>query len=262
MIIKGRSLAHHALRPEQSSADVDLLVDPAKLFELDSALRKDGWVRREERFRGQWDAPHSRTFVHPEWPCDIDVHWFFPGFLADPSVVFDELWSRSTRMPVAHNMCPVPDIASSAMILLLNRVRNGGSSSPTPKVEDWARSLTADGRDDVKSLVARAGCEVTLARPLGDLELLPGSELVDRAEQSRRRDRAATGRHGYVFWSLSHRGADLLSKLRAVVILVTSGATGRGYAVGVTHARRVARGARRALGRQQQTSRSVGHRPS
>lgn len=113
LLIKGESFAYLGLRAQQTSADVDVLVEPGEIARLDALLREHGWIRREELFAGQWDAPHSRTFVHPEWPCDLDVHTFFPGFLADPRVVFESLWDRGTRMTLAHTSCSIPDAAPS-----------------------------------------------------------------------------------------------------------------------------------------------------
>lgn len=250
LLIKGTSLWYLGLRPEQNSLDVDLLVEPSKLDSLDRALRQDGWVRREERFSGQWDAPHSRTFVHPEWPCDIDVHWFFPGFLADRALVFNELWDRQTRMTLAHSVCPIPDVASSALVLLLNRVRSGDPSVPT-EIEVWARSLSVEDRDEVRALIARTGCEATLAPQLVALDLTPPADQVEHGEASRRRDRAATGEHGYAFFRLSHAGAGPLVKLRALGILIAHGGVGRGRGGGAgAQARRMARGARRAVRRE------------
>ena len=51
------------------------------------------------------------------------MHSFYPGFLADPAVVFDALWERRVRMEFAHRECDVPDRVSGILILALHSLR-------------------------------------------------------------------------------------------------------------------------------------------
>jgi glycosyltransferase involved in cell wall biosynthesis len=119
LCVKGPVLSEQELRAPRVSSDADVLVDPARIDDLVSALRRRGW---EERFVA--DVPrilgnHAVTLFHPEWPCDIDVHHGFLGFLAPEKDVFETIWSRrgSTLIAGTEVVCADP-IANSAMLAL------------------------------------------------------------------------------------------------------------------------------------------------
>lgn len=119
LCVKGPVLSEQELRAARVSSDADVLVDPQRVDELVSALRRRGW---EERFVA--DVPrilgnHAVTLFHPEWPCDIDVHHGFLGFLAPEEEVFETVWARrrSTRIAGTEVVCADP-VANSAMLAL------------------------------------------------------------------------------------------------------------------------------------------------
>ena len=122
--IKGPAADHHALREPRLSVDADLLVDPRGFEEFCAALEAHGWHERVARSTPTILEPHSRTYIHPQWPCDIDVHERFPGFFADPAHVFDELWSRREALYVGGVALTIPALVPSMMIGALHALRN------------------------------------------------------------------------------------------------------------------------------------------
>ena len=82
IFVKGMVANHHRTRPIRNSADADVLVEPHRYQDFISLLAGDEWIER------------PKTLIKQTWPCDIDVHQFFPGFLAEPAGVFELLWAR------------------------------------------------------------------------------------------------------------------------------------------------------------------------
>lgn len=124
LVIKGATLHRHSLRHPRSSSDVDLLVAPGDFDAMCTALRSAGWGERDTGFLMGTVPLHSKTFISDGWPCDIDVHSRFPGFLADHETVFEVLWDRRTYMDFAGHPCAVPDRVSSALVLALHSLRS------------------------------------------------------------------------------------------------------------------------------------------
>ncbi|WP_231481677.1 MULTISPECIES: nucleotidyltransferase family protein [unclassified Microbacterium] len=122
--IKGPAADHHALREPRLSVDADLLVDPPAFESFCAALEAQGWHERVARSTPTILEPHSRTYIHPRWPCDIDVHERFPGFFADPADVFDELWNRREALHVGGVALTIPALVPSMMIGALHALRN------------------------------------------------------------------------------------------------------------------------------------------
>ncbi|PJJ65650.1 nucleotidyltransferase family protein [Compostimonas suwonensis] len=167
LFIKGPSLALHGLRPPRVSADVDVLVDPLRFDELFDALVSLGWSERPSTFASRAFTTHSRTLVADGWPCDIDAHHRFPGFLADPAVVFEALWRRRTTMRLAGVRCEVPDRAGSILILALHSLR---SSTAVPRhrgeldhlIGAVGPALSETERADLAELALETGSVATL----------------------------------------------------------------------------------------------------
>ena len=124
LLIKGAALHRLQLRQPRASSDVDILVPPGDFAKVCQALIGAGWQERRVSFLLKAAPNHSRSFIHADWPCDIDVHSHYPGFLADPSTVFDTLWARAEIERFAAQDCLRPDRPSSALILALHSLRS------------------------------------------------------------------------------------------------------------------------------------------
>src|SRR3954452_14707989 len=106
LFIKGPILGQQGLRDAHASIDVDVLVDPRRVGDLRRGLEELGWAIRVPSNAPQVLALHSATYAHPLWPCEIDVHERFPGFLASPQATFDALWPYRTLATVASRAVP------------------------------------------------------------------------------------------------------------------------------------------------------------
>ncbi|WP_164232974.1 nucleotidyltransferase family protein [Microbacterium hydrocarbonoxydans] len=124
LAIKGPVAEHYQLRDPWVSADADILVEPSRFQVFCRELEARGWRQRVARPTPSILESHSTTYIHPDWPCDIDVHNSFPGFFEDPSVVFDELWCKRGTMVVANVAITIPSRPASAAIGALHALRN------------------------------------------------------------------------------------------------------------------------------------------
>ncbi|WP_375163780.1 nucleotidyltransferase family protein [Herbiconiux gentiana] len=200
LIIKGLAAELQGLRAARTYADVDVIAHPAAAQRAISALAKEGWQPRVTLWTADKLEMHSVTLVHERWPCDIDVHHRFPGFLAPPGEVFDLLWQRREQIEVAHSPAFIPDTAASAAILGLHGLRK--PNAPRSKVElgqlvERLRRDSALGAEVVQ-FAARAGCSETLAPVLlaAGLPVAPGRVGDKRALRDWHRRTSVESRTG------------------------------------------------------------------
>jgi hypothetical protein len=166
LIIKGPVTSHFGLRPPRLSADIDVLVEPSRYEDYLAALEAAGWTARPEMEASTALSAHSASFTHPGWPTDIDVHWEFPGLLAQPSVAFDALWRSRAAIECATVACDVTGAEGSAIISALHSLRHDTDSLrlateltfATDEVRTWAASA--------KDRLARLAEETGAAGPL------------------------------------------------------------------------------------------------
>ncbi|GAA1930619.1 nucleotidyltransferase family protein [Nocardioides marmoribigeumensis] len=126
LAIKGPTLEELGLRPPRQSLDVDVLVEPGRFDDLLEVLAGAGWSPPAvSATGGHVIPPHSVSMSHPAWPQEIDVHHYFPGFLAPPEVVFDALWRERATMKVAGQPVRVPSRPAAAAVGLLHLLRGG-----------------------------------------------------------------------------------------------------------------------------------------
>ncbi len=168
LAIKGASAEHHGLRVERASADADIWVRPPDLERVTAQLCECGWVRREESQNTSSLVAHSITIVHGSWPCDIDVHWTFPGFLGEAGYVFDVLWERRQTMTQAGVEVFIPDRAGAVLISALHALR---TPVQTPRhaeefrmLVDVCAEMSEAERRDIVDLAIETGA-VDTARP-------------------------------------------------------------------------------------------------
>lgn len=123
LLIKGRMLSDDGLRAVRVSADVDLLVEPARFDEYCDTVLAAEWEEFPSTFASAHFTLHSRSFRKAGWPNSFDVHSEYPGFLRPPATVFDALWATRRSATFAHRECPVPSRVAGAMILALHSLR-------------------------------------------------------------------------------------------------------------------------------------------
>lgn len=166
LAIKGLVASAHHLRADRTPADIDILIDPAGFEAVRAQLEAWGWfVRIEDALDTIWQQ-HSATYIHQQWPCDIDAHHRFPGLLAEPQQAFDALWERREPLPIAGRRIPVTDWASSVAIMAAHSAR---SSPGIPRhatelraLADLSSSWDEGKRAGLADLAVATGCVQSL----------------------------------------------------------------------------------------------------
>lgn len=185
--IKGEVLERQGLRAGRTASDVDILVDPAHYAALVRILGAHGWGDRDGRVfvdlpgSGTVLAPHARTLEHPDWPCHLDLHRYYPGFLRPAQEVFDLLWESREAVDLAHSRCWAPDPVDHWLLASLHVARSHDASQRRDLEEKAAGTLS----DRFDGLIERA-LSLGAGGPLRDsLERLTGTR-VDIPESERR----------------------------------------------------------------------------
>ncbi|MBF4463519.1 MULTISPECIES: PqqD family peptide modification chaperone [unclassified Rathayibacter] len=148
LFIKGPVADARGVRPPRVSADIDVLVPASETQALLRSLSSRGWVSRPESFAHSAFVTHSITLLHEEWPCDIDLHVSYPGFLADADVVFEALWARREALNLAGKNVNAPDFVGSVVIAALHSLRS-------PFIERHQKELS----DAVSAVLSRHDSE-------------------------------------------------------------------------------------------------------
>jgi hypothetical protein len=165
LAIKGPVLAAQGLREERNSVDVDVLVDPSAFASLLERMVALGWVDTEP-----YDLPtvmprHSSTLRHTLWACEVDLHHYFPGFLAEPQVVFNALWEVRSRVEVAGRPVRCPSVEGSAMVAALHYLRDAQNEAARARLSalpERLRALPASRREELLRLSVATGSDATL----------------------------------------------------------------------------------------------------
>lgn len=144
LFIKGLSLSHLGLRAPRTPADVDVLVDPAGHSRVVDALRSWGWLERRDPLIPRAMPVHSTTLIHPQWPCDLDVHYYFPGIFTPEQEAFDWIWRHRQSMPIAGVSVDIATRPVAAAIVALHCARNEGlEPKATAQLSDLVQRIAA-----------------------------------------------------------------------------------------------------------------------
>lgn len=161
LFIKGPVLAVQDLRPAWESSDVDILVHPHDFEVVCELLGANGWNPRPRRSAARFFDDHSVSFVHPEWPCDIDLHRSYPGFLAHPVTVFERLWDSRTAIAFGGVPCMVCSRAANALIMGLHSLRSRSHESRHEREVEYLvqhASFTEEERQEIADVASATGC--------------------------------------------------------------------------------------------------------
>ena len=145
--IKGPVLAHHGLRDPRVSADIDMLVHPDDMPAFRAAMNDAGWFTAPESEVPKLLTHHSVNLLNEHWPIGLDLHVYFPGFLAPAEEVFEELWRRRDHLTFAGHEVWVTDRASSAAIAALHYLRSvyrPTNASALARLVEKSRTVFAD----------------------------------------------------------------------------------------------------------------------
>lgn len=171
LFIKGPSLHLLDLRPFHISSDVDIMVHPDDFPRMCATLEKAGWRPREAGFLLDHIAHHSRTYLSDRWPCDIDIHRRFPGFLTAQEEVFEILWEDRTVLRYADHDCTTTGRNGSALVLALHALRSLAQSTRHNQELEYLLSapFTISELQELGRLASRTGCTEPLEAILAQL---------------------------------------------------------------------------------------------
>ena len=172
--IKGPVNLHYGLREHYIASDADFLVDPSRFDELIEILLSNDWHIRPVPLHPRMVELHSVTLKHPEWPCDLDLHRFFPGFLADRQDVFGLIWAERCLITIAERSCWIPSMPMAWAVAALHahrdEIRSGARTQLEALEELAAERFTDDDLADLGRLLRSSGAMETLRssiEPLG-----------------------------------------------------------------------------------------------
>jgi hypothetical protein len=160
-----------SLRPMHLGTDVDVLVRPADVSRLDSAIRLEGW-KVYSTFAYGSPFGHAQTYLHDTWGY-LDLHRAFPGIRLNPTAAFEVLDREGSVIDEVGVACRVPGVDAQAILLLLNAARAGGRGNPDV-AWIWDRA-SPDDRARLSRLADELRARVALAAATGDLEDFRGS---------------------------------------------------------------------------------------
>lgn len=185
LFVKGLAAETQGLRPRgEIGGDIDVLVEPPGFRRLVRALVDRGWLARpltDQRF--QIIRYHSVTLVHPEWPCDIDVHYYFPGFFATADQAFETLAADAEQVHSAGGLLPVPAPDRHALLLAVNALRSGDTPRARAEMGRMAERFTQGRRwAELQPVIARLRAGSVLqpfARRFGLAEPVPDLTVAE-----------------------------------------------------------------------------------
>ncbi|QHC60068.1 nucleotidyltransferase family protein [Rathayibacter sp. VKM Ac-2760] len=167
LVLKGPIADADGLRPPRASGDVDVLVPPTELAALLALLAEDGWTARPWPDGPTLAEKHSRSYRHPDWPVDIDVHWRWPGFLVPPAEAFESLWARRRTVEIAGRPVAAIGVVDMALVLALHSLRDAW------QITDPRHTGPSDYELLVEAVAARSALHAPLGRVAESLGAVP-----------------------------------------------------------------------------------------
>lgn len=196
LAIKGPVVAMQGLRKPRVSADIDILVHPDDLTSFVDRMHGIGWHRAVEPTSPRLVRSHSINLLHNYWPLGVDVHHYFPGFLAPDDEVFEVLWSRRAHYTLAGVPVTACDSVGQAALVGLHLLREDpdGTSARVDDLIDHAEgALTRADLRVLLKLAVDTDCVVPL-RPVllrlgidqaADLDAAHPDELASWLDRAR-----------------------------------------------------------------------------
>lgn len=173
LAIKGVVLAEHGLRAPRVSADIDILMHPDDVAGFVAGMEAAGWHKAPATTTPKLLDFHSVNLLNDHWPMGIDAHTYFPGFLAPPVEVFEELWRRRHTIEQAGREVATTDRAGSAAVAALHYLRSPWRPQNSTALETLVGLSEPLFRDaaaaDLVDCAQRTGSVLTLAPYLARL---------------------------------------------------------------------------------------------
>jgi hypothetical protein len=194
-------LTAHGLISPGVSANASIVVDPASIRHLYTALRAEGWRLVEER-RPRILPSARLVLAHDDELAGLILYSVIPGFFADPEESFDLLWERHKELPLRGHTVRVLGRVASALLAshdgLDGRVSRQRSNFDY-FVPQFRRLLGTSERIAAAELVRRLGACGEMSELLVALDIEPCAfalpslgyiqvrlQVTDASEQVRR----------------------------------------------------------------------------
>lgn len=123
LFLKGPAATILGVRPAVPSSDIDVLVLKSDMEATVALLQANGWAIRGEGW-DEYYSSHSITMFHTMWPCDIDIHYRFPGIANTASEAFEVLYAERQPVILAGHAVEVPGPLGAVCIQALHALRN------------------------------------------------------------------------------------------------------------------------------------------
>jgi hypothetical protein len=111
----GPVLTAHGLISPGVASNASIVVDPASIRHLYSALCEEGWRLVEER-RPRILPSARLALAHDDELAGLMLYSVIPGFFADPEESFDLLWERHKELPLRGHTVRVLGRVASALL--------------------------------------------------------------------------------------------------------------------------------------------------
>lgn len=209
LLIKGAATEAHGLRTPRTSADLDVLVARSDWEPVLEALEAVGWRREFDPDRPAAFEHHSATMVHEFWPCELDVHRYYPGFLIDADTVFDRLWDERTTLERAGRPVNATGPLGSTLVAALHALREIDFERNRIELAELVAAVGTSGIDvaALQALAVETGCAGALARLWDDLGVAAPGADEDPEALREWRFRTEAGRQRSLDWVAALRAA-------------------------------------------------------
>lgn len=209
LVIKGAATEAHHLRRPRSSADLDVLVARSDWDTVVSALTAVGWQPEFDPDRPAAFENHSMTMVHEFWPCELDVHRYYPGFLRDADEVFDRLWEERVILERAGRPVAATGPLGSTLIAALHALREIEVERNREELAQLVTAVAATGIDvpALQRLAVATGSAAPLAPLWAGLGVSPPRGEEDPEALRQWAFRTEAGRQLSLDWVAAFREA-------------------------------------------------------
>ena len=214
MLGGGPVLNAHGLVTPVVSPNASLVVDPASILHLRSALLQRGWVDATPIRRSRI-LPSARFQLTRSGELGgLMLYSVIPGFFADPEFTFDLVWERHKEVPLrGHRVRALGRINSA--ILASHDGLDGRASRARSRfdyfVDQFGRVLNDREKAIVNDLIAQMGGSAEMSQLIRALGLVPGPFTLPSTS--------------YVQWRL--QVSEVSDQLRRAVALLELGPEGR-----------------------------------
>lgn len=162
VVVKGAAAELTGLRPPRDFSDVDIVVRPAELEVFRDELAERGWLARPFEDDDNVFPKHSISMYHPQWPIDIDVHYRFPGFEADPDSVVDEILKDPLRVESGNRQLLIPSELGCVVFQALHQLRSPWEPGAQETLDELQRRSADIASAEILDFARRTNCLAAL----------------------------------------------------------------------------------------------------